>query len=680
MSNSFNQLYEFGPFRVDAANRLLLRDGEPLALTPKAVETLLALVRHRGQVLRKDDLMKEVWPDAVVEESNLTQHIYLLRKMLGEAPDGCGYIETLPRRGYRFIGEVREVEDGAADLILAERTRVQLVIEEQEENERQENAACEKGESVCLKRAGDAASIAGPAVSDQSRSHDLSDSRRKRRSTHFGLAAVTFVALVVILYLALTGRPRTPESRPVIRSIAVLPFRPLSAGSSDEDLEAGLADALITQLSNVRQITVRPTSAVLKYGGANRDLLAAGRELGVDALLDGKFQRADGRMRVTVQLISVNDGTPLWADKFDEPFTDMLAVQESIAQRVTQVLVLKLTPEEQRLLAKRFTENPEAYQAYLRGRSYWSRRATASVEEAIKYFELALQRDPDYALAWAGLADAYASLGSRYDMQEQAQSQVMPKAKAAAARALKLDDLLAEAHAALGVVREVYDWDFAGAEIEFKRAIELNPNYAHAHHVYARYLLAMGRAGEAQEEIRRAQELDPLSFSISRGVGDILFRTGKYDEALEQYRRTLKMAPDDPMATALRRTMGWAYLQRGMHDQAVAEFIESLRLQNVSAEWLAALRQAYDRAGMKGYWRKWLELQRERIEGGRISPFYLAQIYAFLGEKEQAFAYLQASFEDRSLILPALQYGLQFDHLRKDPRYVSLLRRAGINQ
>jgi DNA-binding winged helix-turn-helix (wHTH) protein/TolB-like protein len=681
MSGVSNHIYEFGSFRVDAANRLLLREDEPLTVTPKAVDTLLALVRRRGYVLHKNDLMKEVWPDTVVEESNLTQHIYLLRKTLGEGPDGRSYIETIPRRGYRFIGEVREVEREASDIILAERTKVQVVIEEQKENEINGEAEGEKVEGDCLKRTGTAARMATQSVFNRSHNRDHSVNWRGRLSTRFALGAVTVVALGWILYLALPGRPGASETRPAIRSIAVLPFRPLGPASADEGLGVGMTDALITQLSNARQITVRPTSAVLRYGVANQDLLTAGRELGVDALLDGRFQRDGGRVRVTVQLISVGDGTPLWADTFDEQFTDMLAVQDAIAQRVSRALALKLTPEEQRLLAKRYTENPEAYQAYLYGRSYLSRRATASVEESIKYFELALQHDPDYALAWAGLADAYTSLGYRYDMQEQTQSQVMPKAKAAAARALKLDDQLAEAHAALGVVRERYDWDFAGAEIEYKRAIVLNPDYAPAHHLYSRYLLAMGRFGEAEKEMRLAQELDPLSFSISRGIGDILFRMGKYEEALEQYRRTLKMAPDDPMSAALHRTMGWAYLYRGTPDQAVTEFIEALRLQNVRAEWLAALRQAYDRAGIKSYWRKWIELQQERIKGGRVSPFYLAQIYAFLGEKEQALAYLQAAFEDRSIVLPALQFDLQFDHLlRAEPRYASLLRRVGITR
>ncbi|HZS08201.1 MAG TPA: winged helix-turn-helix domain-containing protein [Blastocatellia bacterium] len=673
MGNSLKHFYEFGAFRIDVANRLLLRDGEPLPLTPKAVDTLLVLVRHRGEVLRKDDLMQLVWPDSVVDEGNLTQNIYLLRKTLGEGSNGHIYIETVPRRGYRFVGEAREFEGGTGGVGDGE-TGGRGEEETRGAGEKENGQPGDDGATALSPRP----LVPHPPLPPLA--HFSSPSLPRRR--WLGAAAlagpVVIVVIATLFYLAFSVKPKPPEMKAAIESIAVLPFRPLGAAGGDEDLGVGLADALITQLSNVRRIVVRPTSAVLKYGGSNQDLMAAGRELNVDALLDGRFQRAGRRLRATVQLVRVRDGAPLWADKFDEEFTDMLAVQDAIAQRVTQALALRLSGEEQRLLDKRFTANPDAYQAYLKGRSCWSRRATPAVEEAIHYFGQALSYDPDYALAWAGLADAYVMLGFRYDSEEQSQGAALPKAKAAATRALQLDDLLAEAHTSLAVVRARYDWDFAGAGSEFRRAIELNPNYEHAHHMYALYLSAMGQSAEAEAEMKRAQELDPLGFSISRGLGDIFFRAREYDRALEQFRRTLKMAPDDPMTFSLHRTMGWAYEYRGLHDQAVAEFIEALRLQNAKAAWLTALRQAYDAGGMKGYWRRWLELQQERVGRGRLSPFYLAQIHAFLGEKDQAFAYLQKACEDRSIVLPALRSGPNFDDLRADSRYATLLQRIGL--
>jgi DNA-binding winged helix-turn-helix (wHTH) protein/TolB-like protein len=674
MSNSVKHFYDFGPFRIDVANRLLLRDGQPLPLTPKAVDTLLALVQYGGEVLKKDELMKLVWPDSVVEEGNLTQNIYLLRKTLGEGSNGENYIETVPRRGYRFVGEVRKSQDEAAELILAERTKVQVVIEEQEEG----------GSDAETPRHGDTETTEPGNNGFLSASPPLliplssSLPHRRRLSIPVLLTTIILVVIAALFYLTFSGRPKPPETKATIESIAVLPFKPLGTGSGDQDLGVGMADALITQLSNIRRIIVRPTSAVLKYGSSNQDLLAVGRELNVDALLDGKFQRADGRLRVTVQLVSVHDGAPLWAEKFDEEFTNMLAVQDAIAQRVTQALALKLSSEEQKLLAKRFTENPEAYQAYLQGRSHWNRRTTPAFEKAIEYFEQALRYDPSYALAYAGLADVYALLGFRYNAHEQRQSDAMPKAKAAAIRALQLNDLLAEAHTALAVVKQSYDWDFAGAESEFKRAIALNPNYAHAHQAYALHLLAMGRLDAAKAEIKRAQELDPLSFPINKDLGDILYLARSYEYAIGQYRRTLKMASDDPLLPSLRRMLGWAYQHQGMHEPAVTEFIELLRMQEVKSEHLVALRQAYEAAGIKGYWRKWLEWQRDRIMRGQRSPFYLAQIYAFLGEKEQAFACLEKAYEDRSISLAALRLSPNFDGLRADSRYTALMQRIGL--
>ena len=621
MSHPVGESYEFGPFRIDVANRLVLRDGTPLPLTPKAVETLLALVRRDGGVLRKDELLALVWPDTAVEEGNLTQNIYLLRKILGE-----GYIGTVPRRGYRFVGEVRRVND-----------------------------VNESGEQ--------------PAPG-----------RPWLRPSFLALAAV-IVAIAALASLTIWARPRpgtAAKNRP-IESVAVLPFEPLAAGSADaEGLGVGIADAVITQLSNVKRIIVRPTSAVVAYRGPARDRLAAARDLQVDALLDGSFQRADGRLRVTVQLIRAHDGVPLWAATFDEPLTGVLAVQDAIALRVTDAVALQLRSGPRNQVAERFTDNPEAYRAYIRGRASWSKRTTPALEDAIANFEEALRHDPAYAPAYAGLADAYAMLGSRYNGEEQSPGDALPKAKAAALKAIQLDDRLAEAHAALGIVRYQFDGDARGAEVELKRALALNPTDAHAHHVYALYLAAMARPDEAMAALTRAQELSPLSFSINRGLGDILYRARDYDRALEQFRRTLRMDPDDPMAFSVHRTMGWAYEYQGRHAQALEEFLEALRLQQVKPESLSALRRAYDASGIKGYWRKWLELYADRIARGRINPFNLGQIYAFLGENDLAFAYLQQACENRSAALPALRSGPHFDGLRPDPRYGTLLRRIGL--
>ncbi len=530
MSNAGKHLYEFGRFRLDPANRLLLRDGVPLPETPKAVETLLGLIRHR-------------------------------------------------------------------------------------------------------------------------------------RMAAAGIA----VTVAAGCYVALFRNPQLPD-RPAIESIAVLPFQPLSSPAVPE-LGSGLADAVITRLGNTRRVTVRSTSAILQYTASVLDLPAAGRALGVDAILDGKYQRNGARLRVSVQLIDLHAGGPAWAGKFEEPFTTTFVVQDAIARRVTDALASHLTSR---------TSDSKAHAAYLKGRESWESRTTPAVEDAIGYFERAVRYDPDYAPAWAGLADAYASLGSRSDTEEQRQVEAMPKTKAAALHALRLDDLLAEAHTALGVVKSRYDWDWPGAEAEFQRAIELDPNYAHAHQEYSVLLSAVGRADEAKAEMLRARELNPLSFPINRGLADILMRAHAYPQALEQFRLTLQINPDDPMTFALHRTMGWAYEMQGMHDQAAGEFLDALRLQGVESSQLATLRQSYHTGGMKGYWRSWLAFEQERIAHGHLSPFIVAQAYAFLGDQDTAFACLERAYKDRSLVVPALRYGPVFFGMRAGPRYGQLLRRIGL--
>jgi DNA-binding winged helix-turn-helix (wHTH) protein/TolB-like protein/Tfp pilus assembly protein PilF len=663
MSNPVKQFYELGPFRIDVANRLLLRDGEPLPLTPKAVDTLLALVQHSGQVLNKEELMKLVWPDSVVEEGNLTQNIYLLRKTLSEGSNGRNYIETIPRRGYRFVGEAHEKREEAADFLPAGQIKVQAVIEEKKKNEELNGS--------------EGASAPKPMAPRRPGAH--SALRHFQILLHLpGLAAVAIAIIAGLSYPLFFSRPKAPELKATIESIAVLPFKPLSAEKDSENLGFGLADAVITRLSNLRQIIVRPTSAVLKYDNLNQDLLTTGHELNVDALLDSRFQRAGENLRVTVQLVSVRDGTPLWADKFDVAGANPLAAQDAIAERITQALALKLSGEGQKLLSKRLTTNAEAYQAYLNGRDAWKRRATPAVEEAIEYYEQAIRRDPEYAQAHAALGNAYALLGFRYDAQESKQSEAFPKAKAAAVRALQLNELSAEAHTALAVVKQRYDWDWIGAESEFKRALELNPNDAPAREMYALYLAAVGRLKEAKTEINRALELDSLSFQVNRDLGEILYFAREYEQAIEQLRRTLKMDPDDPQAFAAHRLLGWIYLHRGLPDRALEEFIEALRLQRADSPWLTTLRQSYTAAGMRGYWRKWLEMQQPRIQRGRLNPFYLAQIHAFLGETEQAFTYLGKAYEDRSVRPAVLQFNPNFDCLRADPKYEALLRRLAL--
>ena len=546
MSNPSALFYEFGPFRVDVENRLLLRDGEPLSLAPKAVDTLLALVQHGGALLKKDDLIKIVWPDTVIEEGNLTQNIYLLRKTLGAGSNGRNYIETVPRRGYRFVGEVRQSTANTTDLILAAPKQIQALSNDVDAgNEETARAVLSTSQHVV---------VSAPTSRTLYRPTSMEALRHNRSSSSiFLLGAVVGLVLAALGYVIFFSKAKPAESKPV---------------------------------------AVNPSQNVHSS-----------------------------------------------AEKFEN---------------------------------QRLTGSRDAYQAYLKGRYYWSKGTTPALEEAIRQFDEAQRFDPNYSLAYAGLAEAYVLLGSHYDTPEHNAGEAMSRAKSAAIKSLQLNDALAEAHTAVGAVKQRYDWDWPGAEKEFKRALELNPNDAHAHQEYSLCLSAMGRTNEAITEIKRAQELDPLSISIAKGLGDVFYLARDYNQALEDYQRALKLDPTDPLNVMVRRSMGWAYQQQGKYEQAVAEFIETSRVQNASPDRLSAFRQGYDAGGIKGYWHKWLELQQDRIQRGRVSPFYLAQIYAFIGDNDQAFACLQKAFEDRSLEIAALRFGPDFDNLRGDPRYARL--------
>ncbi len=577
-------VYEFGPFRLDAPERLLLRDGEPLLLAPKAFDTLLVMVANRGRILRKDDLLKAVWPETTVEESNLSQYVSALRKVLGDDPNGHRYIETVPKLGYRFVAPVESLE-----------------------------------------------------------AHESRASERMASESN------------------------------VLRSMAVLPFKNLGSEVGDEYLGLGIADAIITRLGNLRLLIVRPTSSVRKYTSLTLDPVVAGRELRVEAVLEGSIQRCDERIRVTVQLVNVRDEAPLWAEKFDVPFRDIFTVEDSTSEQVADALILKLSREEKKGLAKRYTENIEAYQLYLKGRYYWNQRSSGGLKKAIESFRQAINKDPVYALAYAGLADCY-NLHSHYG--ELSPRECFPKAKAASTKALEIDDEMAEAHTSLAFVTAWHEWDWLGAEKEFRRALELNPNYATAHHWYALYLTAQGRGSEALKEVTRAQEIDPLSLAINRDVGFVYhFGTRQCELAIEQFLKTLEM---DPTFWSARWHLGLAYEQKGMYEAAIAELKQALNLAGDRSWILGELGYAYAVSGRRKEAEKVLRELRERSQERYVSAYEIALIYAGLEAKDEAFAWLEKAYLERSYALIHLKVEPMLDSLRPDSRFADLLQRIGL--
>jgi len=493
--NNSETAYEFGGFRVDVGNRLVLREGEPVDLAPKVVETLVALIRRRGEIVRKDELMSLLWPDTNVAEANLTQNIHLLRKTL---TNGSRLIETIPRRGYRFVGEVAVAT--LNELPTAARTTSTQPIESQISNSRPASFAL----TIAL----------------------------------IVLVGFTIVAIWTQTSLNTPSRPR------------------LTPGSNN-------------------------------------------------AVANDKYEKA----------------------------------------------------------------------TYLAGKG-----TTKALEESIQQFADAVRADSRFAQAYAGLSRSYSSLSAHYDSQlRQTPLEILGKAKEAALQAVALDESLAEAHVALGVAKLRSDFDWTGAETEFKRATQLNPNNADAHHQYALLLSNLNRNEEAKSEILHAQQLAPASMSIAKTLGDIYFYERDYDRASEQFRRTIEIDPIDPFAVSVHRALGWSYEFRGMHEQALAEFIEASKMQNAGPARLATFRSSYDAGGMKGYWRSWLKLQNDRIERGQLNPSNLAQAYSFVNESEQAFACLSQALNDHTLDVAALQHSPAFDDLRKDARFASLVSRLGLH-
>jgi TolB-like protein/DNA-binding winged helix-turn-helix (wHTH) protein/Flp pilus assembly protein TadD len=650
------QIYEFGPFRLDPAEHILLREGKLVSLTPKAFETLAVLVENNGHLIGKEELIRRVWPDTIVEEGNLNNIIYMLRKALGHESDDGKYIETISKRGYRFVAEVRRAPDGP-------QAEAELIAT---------HALSLSGES-----SGASALSAAPAFSPAV----VLPRSWRARPNFIPMAAGLFVcALTIVLFFVWrsnrTLEPSAPAtvSSPPIRSVAVLPFRVLSAEKDDEYLSLGLADALITSLSHTRQLVVRQTSAVSKYAKAEKDPLEAGREQGVEAVLDGQVQRIGERVRITARLVRTSDGASLWADRFDEQFTHVFAVEDAIAEKVAQAMIRTIAGgAEQKPLSpnfpRRYTENNEAYQAYLKGRHFWNKRTTASFQQAATHFQQAVRLDPNYALAYVGLADTYTLL-SFFTIA--APNDVFPKAKEAAAKALAIDPTLAEAYVALGQVKAVYEWDWDGAEKQFQKGLALNANDPNLHHWRSLNLMAMGRLEDARAAMLRALKLDPLLLITNVNLGRIDYYAGRYDQAIEQYRRAIDL--DSNFARAHLR-LGMAFVQQSRYKEAIAEYQKTREISGDTPQVTAHIAQALALSGKKSEARALLAELKQRATRQYVPSYSLALIHIGLGENEAAFAWLEKAYADRSSEMIYFKVEPMLAPLRSDPRYQDILRR-----
>jgi len=584
-------VFEFGPFRIDSAERTLVRDGTLVPLPPKVFDTLLALVKNSGRLLRKDDLISLLWPDSFVEEATLARNISDLRKTLGEPLTGEKYIATVPKSGYRFVADVRRIDPPSQEIVLERRTRSTFVFEEQIE--------------------------------------------------------------------------------PAVRSIAVLPFQRLGKSDDNDFLGLGLADALITKLSNIRQIAVRPTRSVMGYAQTTVNAASAGRELGVEAVLDGSIQRSGERIRITIQLVDTSTENPLWAAKFDEKFTDVFSVEDSISDQVARALTLRLSGEEQKQLSKRYTENTDAFELYLRGRYYWNRRTNEGLEKSIQCFKKAIELDPNYSLAYAGLADAYTFLGD-VGLTAIRPLDAFTTARQAALAAIELDETLSEGHTALAHI-DMHCYRWAEARRAFDRAIELGPNYPHSRQLNAFYLAFNGQLKEAQAEIRRALRLDPLSLAITNDVGVIHYFAREYDEAIEWFQEALELSANFDRA---HHWLGAAYEQKQSYDEAISHYGKSIDLSgNIESQ--ASLAHAYAKNGYKAEATKIRNELLAESSVRYISPYDLAMIHLGLDEREHALSQLRRACEEHSGWMIYLTVDPRLDPIRSEPAFQAILKIVG---
>jgi TolB-like protein/DNA-binding winged helix-turn-helix (wHTH) protein len=626
MSLEPGHLYEFGEFRLDTVSRRLIRDGQIVPLTAKGFDLLVVLLQSDGRILGKEELLKAVWPDTYVEEGNLTQNISILRKTLAAGAAMGEYIDTIPRQGYRFTAPVRKIPATSEEVITVDRTRSRLVI----------------------------------------------TIPRLRR---WPLAAA--VLLAVLLFSALLGWNLWREpwrglgNTATVHSLAVLPLENFSGDPSQDYLADSMTDQLITDLAGIGALRVTSRTSVMQFKGVRKPpLREIAGSLKVDAVVEGSVLRIGPRLRITAQLIHAASDRHLWAKTYEGDLQDVLTLQREVALAVAEQIRVQIAPQEKARLTSSRRMDPEAQEAYFRGRYFWNtRRTKEGLEKAIGFFQQAIARDPDYAQAYSGLADSYVLLGFR---SFEAPGEAFTKAKTQAIKALALDNTLAEAHAAPAFAALYYDWEWADAERGFRRAIELNPSYANAHHWYSHFLIAMGRRNESLAESSRCFELDPLEPGMTVHLGEHYLYARQYDQAIEELRKALEM---DPSRYRAHDNLGRALEQKGMYAEALAEFEKAVATSNEGSALLASLAAGYSAAGRRNDAQRIVSRLMATSAREYVPAYGLAEVYAAQRDKEEAFHWLERAYEERSSALAYMKVEPRLDSLRPDARFRDLLRR-----
>jgi len=642
----------FGIYEVDVRTSELWKQGRKIKLQEQPCRILAILLERRGEVVTREELRKRLWSDDtfVDFDHSLNTAIMRLREALSDSSENPRFIETLPRHGYRFIAPVEET------------------VSFEPEN-KQEGELSATGQSPVRFPEGDARVVPLPQAS----SNEIKAGRMSSRRA-VGLISIFAIFVLILLGIAVRSRRLATVGNPQrseIKSLAVLPFENLSGDKDQQYFTDGMTDELIAHLAKIRSLRVISRTSSMEYKDTRKPLSEIARNLNVDAVVEGTVLRSGDKVRITAELVQVATDRHLWAETYESQLGDVLALQSQVASAIVNEIRVNLTPEEQQRLASARSVSAEGYEYYLKGKYFWNKRSQDGLTKAIEYFQLATEKDPNYALAYAGLADCYSIIGSAIVGTVPSQD-VAAKAKAAAVKALQLDDTLAEAQTSLATVHFNYDWDWAGAASGFQRAIDLNPSYATAYQRYSLYLMAMGKTKESLAQMNRARELDPLSISMNFSLGWRLYMARMYDQAIEQLQNTLEM---DPNFALPRMVLGQAYEQKNSYPQALTELRKAASISHDSPQLLGALGHAYAASGNRLEAEKILSQMLEKSNKEYVSPFYVGLVYAGMRQNDKAMDWLEKAYEDRSNAIVFAKVDPQLDGLRSIPRFQSLLHR-----
>ena len=625
----------FGTFEVSLASNEIRKAGVKIRVQQQPMKLLEILLEHPGEVVTREELRSRIWADENFGDFDQAVNIAIakLRNALGDSAESPRYIETLPKRGYRFIAEVSVIDTGppakAPESAAGDRTGIEPRLQHQ---------------GVAPKR------WLWP----------------KRRTI---VAFVVALGLTILAVWLFRSRERSSAG---IRSIAVLPLDNLSGDASQDYFSDGMTDELITDLAKIKALRVISRTSVMRYKGTHTPLPEIARTLKVDAIVEGSVLRSGEQVRITAQLIQLPADKHLWAESYEGNLSDTLALQNKVARAVAEQIRIEVTSQERVELKSVKKIDPDAYEDYLKGRYFWNKRTADGLKKAVDYFNQAIAKDPNYAAAYSGLADTFALLGD-WQYAVMPTKEAVPKAKAAALKALELDDSLGEAHNSLAFCLDGYDWNFDAAEKEFRRAIELNPGYAPAHHWYAWHLALLGHNDDALAEMRKAANLDPLSLNINSDLAELLLIAHFPDESIQQSRKTIDM---DPAFPAAHNQLAQGYLAKHMYAEAIAELQKAIQLSGDSPIFTANLARAYVGTNRKADAVELLnDLKRSSVPGYPPAA-EIAMVYTALGDKDQAMTWLEKGYEER--FNPGVLLRPCFDPLRPDPRFKDLVRRIGL--